>query len=109
MGITSRRNEVDTFLSPNSLHNLTQSLAIEAYDANEDEDNVINKLDIAEGLKDALVRCGFRLDSLLTIQPNNLAEILGIEEYVAKLIISAAHDIKNKTRTDSNKKNRIMV
>ncbi len=112
MGITSRRNEVDTFLSPcapDSLHNLTQSSAIEAYDGNDDEDNVINHLDIAEGLKDALVRYGFKLDSLVRMQPNNLAEILRIDEYVANLIISAAHGIKNKASTGCNAQHRIMV
>ncbi|MFL6360731.1 MAG: response regulator [Nitrososphaeraceae archaeon] len=111
MGTTSRRNEVDTFLSssaPDSLNNLTQSRAIEAYNGNEG-DNIINHLDIAEGLKDALVRYGFKLDSLLIMQPNNLAEILGIDEYVAKLIISAVHDIKNKARTGSNTQHRIMM
>ncbi|MFL6369624.1 MAG: response regulator [Nitrososphaeraceae archaeon] len=111
MSITSRRNEVDTFLSssaPDSLNNLTQSRAIEAYNGNEG-DNIINHLDIAEGLKDALVRYGFKLDSLLIMQPNNLAEILGIDEYVAKLIISAVHDIKNKASTGSNAQHRIMM
>ena len=72
-------------------------------------DNIINHLDIAEGLKDALVRYGFKLDSLLIMQPNNLAEILGIDEYVAKLIISAVHDIKNNASTGSNAQHRIMV
>jgi CheY-like chemotaxis protein len=111
MGTTSRRNEVDTFLSssaPDSLNNLTQSRAIEAYNGNEG-DNIINHLDIAEGLKDALVRYGFKLDSLLIMQPDNLAEILGIDEYVAKLIISAVHDIKNKASTGSNAQHRIMM
>jgi CheY-like chemotaxis protein len=111
MDTTSRRNEVDTFLSssaPDSLNNLTQSRAIEAYSGNEG-DNIINHLDIAEGLKDALVRYGFKLDSLLIMQPNNLAEILGIDEYVAKLIISAVHDIKNKASTGSNAQHRIMM
>jgi CheY-like chemotaxis protein len=111
MSITSRRNEVDTFLSSSasdSLCNLTQSRPIEACDGIEG-DNTINHLNIAEGLKDALVRNGFNLDSLLIMQPNNLAEILGIDEYVVKLIISAAHDIKNKTRTGSNAQHRIMI
>jgi hypothetical protein len=31
------------------------------------------------------------------MRPHDLAEILGIDEYVAKIIISAAHDIKNKS------------
>jgi CheY-like chemotaxis protein len=112
MSITSRRNEVDTFLSssaPDSLCNLTQSRATEAYDSNEDDDDIINHLNIAEGLKDELVRYGFKLDSLLIMQPNNLAEILRIDEYVAKLIISAAYEIKNKTRKGSNAQHRIMI
>ena len=71
--------------------------------------NLINHLDIAEGLKDALVRHGFKLDSLLIIQPHNLAEILGIDEYVANLIISAAHDIKNKASTGSASQHTIML
>ena len=101
MSITSRRNEVDTFLSPSAhdpIYNLTQPKNIECYAGNNDDDNsnVINHLDIAEGLKDALVRYGFNLESLLIMQPNNLAEILGIDEYVAKLIINAAHDINDK-------------
>jgi hypothetical protein len=52
---------------------------------------------MAEGLKDILVRYGFNLESLLIMRPHDLAEILGIDEYVAKIIISAAHDIKNKS------------
>ena len=112
MSITSRRNEVDTFLSrcaADSLHNLTESRTIEAYDGNNNEDNVINHLDIAEGLKDILVRYDFKLDSLITIQPHILAETLRIDEYVANLIISAAHGIKNKASAGSNTQHRIMI
>src|ERR1051326_7958885 len=78
-------------------------------DGIDDEDNVINHLDIAEGLKDTLVRYGFKLDSLATMQPHNLAEILRIDEYVANLIISAAHAIKNKSSAFSNTQHRIMI
>jgi CheY-like chemotaxis protein len=111
MSITSRRNEVDTFLSssaPDSLNNLTQPQKTEGYDGN-DDNNVINHLDIAKGLKDMLVSHGFKLDSLLIIHPPELAKILGIDEYVAKLIISAVHDIKNKASTGSNAQHRIMM
>jgi hypothetical protein len=66
-----------------------------SYDGNND-DNVINHLDIAEGLKAMLVSHGFNLELLLIMRPHDLAEILGIDEYVAKVIISAAHDIRNK-------------
>src|SRR5919202_1964604 len=107
-------DEVDTFLSPSAhdpRYNLTQPKNSECYAGNNDDDNsnVINHLDIAEGLKDALVRYGFNLESLLIMQPNNLAEILGIDEYVAKLIISAVHDIKNNASTGSNAQHRIMI
>ena len=78
-------------------------------DGNDDEDYAINHLDIAEGLKDTLVRYGFKLDSLVTMQPHNLAEILRIDEYVANLIISAAHAIKNRASTGSNTQHRIMI
>jgi CheY-like chemotaxis protein len=78
-------------------------------DGIDDEDNVINHLDIAEGLKDTLVRYGFKLDSLATMQPHNLAEILRIDEYVANLIISAAHALKNKSSACSNTQHRIMI
>jgi hypothetical protein len=88
MSITSRRNEVDTFLppsTPDSLYNLTQSETIECYDGYDgDDDNVINHLDIAEGLKDILVRYGFNLESLLIMRPHDLAEILGIDEYLLR-------------------------
>lgn len=114
MSITSRRNEVDTFLSPSApdpIYNLTQPKNIEGYAGNDDDNNmnVINHLDIAEGLKDALVRYVLKLDSLLIMPPNNLAKILGIDEYVANLIISAVHDIKNKASTGSNTQHRIMI
>ncbi|HYY49803.1 MAG TPA: response regulator [Nitrososphaeraceae archaeon] len=72
-------------------------------------DEAINHLDIAEGLKDILVRYGFKLDSLVTMRPHNLAEILRIDEYVANLIISAAHAIKNKASAGSNTQHRIMI
>ena len=53
---------------------------------------MINHLDIAEGLKDILLIHSFDLESLLIIRPHHLAEMLGIDEYVAKIIIGGAHD-----------------
>jgi hypothetical protein len=58
---------------------------------------MINHLDIAEGLKNMLISQGFNLESLLIMQPPDLAGMLGIDEYVAKIIISAAHNIKKKS------------
>ena len=53
---------------------------------------MINHLDIAEGLKDILLIHSFDLESLLIIRPHDLAEMLGIDEYVAKIIIDGAYD-----------------
>jgi hypothetical protein len=99
MSVTSRRNEVNIHSSssiPDSLDNtLTRSEILE-YPDSDYNDNIINHLDIAEGLKDILVIHGFNLESLLIIRPHDLAEMLGIDEYVAKIIIDAAYDINKK-------------
>ena|ERR671936_150469 len=99
MSVSSRKNEVDihSYSSmPSFLHGITQP-QIEGSDSSDhDHNNLIDYLDIAEGLKNMLVSHGFNLESLLIMRSHDLAEILGIDEYVAKIIISAAHDIKKK-------------
>jgi hypothetical protein len=51
----------------------------------------IQMLEVAIGIKDSLMAAGFTsLDSLLRSSPTDIAAILGIELYVAKLIIDAA-------------------
>jgi hypothetical protein len=94
MSISSRRNEVNIDSStsiPDSLGNTLARSEILEYP--ESDDNMINHLDIAEGLKDILLIHSFDLESLLIIRPHDLAEMLGIDEYTAKIIIGAAYDI----------------
>jgi hypothetical protein len=43
-----------------------------------------------------LISHRFSLKSLLTTRPYDLAEIFGIDEYVAKLIIAAANNLTMK-------------
>ena len=51
----------------------------------------IQMLEVAIGIKDSLMAAGFTsLDSLLRSSPTDIAAILGIDLYVAKLIIDAA-------------------
>jgi hypothetical protein len=51
----------------------------------------IQMLEVAIGIKDSLMAAGFTsLDSLLRSSPTDIAAILGVELYVAKLIIDAA-------------------
>jgi hypothetical protein len=47
-------------------------------------------LEIAHGIKEMLVNHGFTLDALLKTPPAELALILGIDLYVARLIYEAA-------------------
>jgi hypothetical protein len=50
----------------------------------------LKNLKIADGLKELLLEYGFTKQRIQKIQPENLAAILGIEEYVAKIIHNAA-------------------
>jgi hypothetical protein len=54
----------------------------------------INKLEIAEGLKQLLLSKGCDLNFLLHVEPGLLAQQLGIDEDIAKLIIKAAREMK---------------
>jgi hypothetical protein len=49
----------------------------------------INSLDIADGLKELLIRYGFTLEELSHISSSELAELLGIDKYIAQIIESA--------------------
>jgi hypothetical protein len=49
----------------------------------------VNQLDIPEGLKELIINHGFTLDLLLNFHPIDLAQTLGIDHNVAKMIIDA--------------------
>lgn len=49
----------------------------------------VNQLDIPEGLKELIINHGFTLDLLLGLHPMDLAQTLGIDNDVAKMIIDA--------------------
>jgi hypothetical protein len=53
----------------------------------------INQLDIADGLKELLIRNRFTLKLLLDTQVSGLAKILGIDNYVASIIHHAARKV----------------
>ena len=60
--------------------------------------DAVDQLDIAEGLKELLLTYGFRLELLKSMSSNELAEILGIDNYIASIII---HSV-NLSWTDKN-------
>jgi hypothetical protein len=62
----------------------------------------IQMLELAIGIKDSLMAAGFTsLDSLLRSSPTEIAAILGIEFYVAKIIVDAAGRGDDKSIEDS--------
>jgi hypothetical protein len=50
---------------------------------------LINRIEIADGLKELLICSGFTVKSLLNTSTSDFAKILGIDEYVAKLLSDA--------------------
>src|SRR5215831_8615517 len=51
----------------------------------------IDQLDIAEGLKELLLLYGLKLEQLEIMSSNDLAEILGIDRYIASIIIHSVN------------------
>ena len=51
--------------------------------------DAVDQLDIAEGLKELLLLYSIRLELLESMSSNDLAEILGIDEYIARIIIQS--------------------
>jgi hypothetical protein len=50
----------------------------------------ILELEIADGLKELLMDYGFTRRRILRIQSSDLASMLGIDDYIAKIICNAA-------------------
>jgi hypothetical protein len=57
--------------------------------------DLINELEIADGLKQLLLSKDFTLELLLNISVSDLAKILGIDEYIAKIVRRAIKDTAN--------------
>jgi hypothetical protein len=69
-------------------------------------DNVaINSLDIADGLKELLIKYGFTLEVLSSMPSSELAELLRIDKYIAKLVCNAAVKLSNDNYAPCNRSN----
>ena len=55
----------------------------------------INSLDIADGLKELLIKYGLTTEVLSSMPSSGLAEFLGIDKYIARLIGIAAVKLSN--------------
>lgn len=57
--------------------------------------DAVDQLDVADGLKELLLAYGFKLELLGSMSSNHLAEILGIDKYIARIIINSAKMVRN--------------
>jgi hypothetical protein len=69
----------------------------------------IQMLEVAIGIKDSLVSAGFTLDSLVNASPADIATVLGIEMYVAKLILDAARRVAGQNYANAEDENVLLV
>jgi hypothetical protein len=88
-------------------HSLLSNKTSGSNDNNNDNDNnntttyiypddiAINSLDIADGLKELLIKYGFTLEALSNMPSSELAESLDIDQYIAKIICSAARKLSD--------------
>jgi hypothetical protein len=84
MNATVSENRVDLHYSQSALQSIKEKLIAA---------DTINQLDIADGLKELLINNGFTIRLLLKTSTSELAKILGIDEYIAKLVLDAAKKI----------------
>jgi len=82
-------DDIDEHDSPSVLSGIKQKLVLT---------DLINQLDIADGLKRLLIISDFTIESLLNTSVSDFAKILGIDEYVAKLLVDA---INKATKTSA--------
>ena len=80
----------DKEISPSLLDDDKQDLQID-YSNNNSQAHDIKSLDIAGGLKDLLTVHGITIELLLSISATKLANTLGIDEYVARIICQSAN------------------
>jgi hypothetical protein len=55
--------------------------------------DAVDQLDVADGLKELLLAYIFRIELLKSMSSNDLAEILGIDKYIARIIIDSVNPI----------------
>ena len=84
MKTTVAENKVDVRYSQSALQSIKEKLIAA---------DMINQLDVADALKELLISNGFTLRLLLKTSAPELAKILGIDEYIAKLVRDAAKKI----------------
>ena len=80
---------IDEHVPPSVLSGIKEELLVR---------DLINRMEIADGLKELLISSGFTVKSLLNTSASDFAKILRIDEYVGKLLSDAVNKaIKTST------------
>jgi len=82
--IAATEDELDEHISPSVLNDIKQEVMVI---------DLINQLDIADGLKELLLSSNFTFKSLLNTSTSDFALMLGIDHYVAKIISDAVNKV----------------
>jgi len=75
--IAAAEDDMDQHFPPSVLSGIKEKLLVT---------DLINQMEIADGLKELLISTGFTVKSLLNTSASDFAKILGIDEYVGKLL-----------------------
>jgi len=80
--IAAAEDDMDEHFPPSVLSAIKERLLVT---------DLINRVEIADGLKELLINTGFTVKSLLNTSASDFAKILGIDEYVGKLVSDAVN------------------
>jgi hypothetical protein len=88
--IAATEDDMDEHVAPSVLSGIKEKLEVT---------DLINQLEIADGLKELLLSSSFTLKSLLNATVSDLAKTLGIDEHVAKLVSDAVNKAIKRSRS----------
>jgi DNA integrity scanning protein DisA with diadenylate cyclase activity len=88
--IAATEDDMDEHVTPSALSGIKEKLEVT---------DLINQLDIADGLKELLLSSNFTLESLLNASVSDFAKTLGIDEHVAKLVSDAVNKAIKRSRS----------
>jgi hypothetical protein len=90
--IAAAQDDMDEYVPPSVLSGIKEKILAT---------DLINQLDIADGLKELLISKSFTLKLLLDTPVSGLAKILCIDNYVASIIHDAVKKVVAALRSES--------
>ena len=88
--IAATEDDMDECVAPSVLSGIKEKLEVT---------DLINQLDIADGLKHLLLSSSFTLKSLINASVSDLARTFGIDDHIAKLVSDAVNKAMKSSRS----------